>query len=278
MIVAFFLRRQTRMDEKFLASIADQLQRERRRLLEQLRRNDATFEQITGSREAERDEHAQEERDTRVLENLDERQQRRVADIDAALARIEGGSFGRCQKCGGAITQERLLSTPTATLCNDCLEREEQPVEESEPIATDSDTGATLPPDLELLDDNELAAHLTELVREDGQVDMDELQITAENGLVILNGAVPSEAEHQILLNILTDVAGIQDIDDRLEIVRLAWERDDRFKDEAVQDVTPGTIPDQEPYTGTDDVVLSEEEGVTYEPPVNPPAPPSRKD
>ncbi|HEX2225645.1 MAG TPA: TraR/DksA C4-type zinc finger protein [Candidatus Binatia bacterium] len=267
------------MDEPFLASIADQLQRERRRLIEQLRRNDASFEQITGTREAERDEHAQEERDTRVLENLDERQQRRVADIDAALARIEGGNFGRCQKCGGAITQQRLLSNPTATLCNDCSAREEQqPAEDSEGGATDSAASVTLPPDLELLDDDELAAHLTDIVRQDGQVDMDELQITAKNGLIILNGAVPSEAEHQILLNILTDVAGIQDLDDRLEIVRLAWERDDRFKDEAVQDVTPGTVPDQEPYAGTDDVVLSEEEGVTYEPPVNPPAPPYRKD
>ncbi len=278
MIVAFFLRHGMRMDEQLLASIVDQLQRERRRLVEQLRRNDASFAEITGSREAERDEHAQEERDTRVLENLDERHQRRVADIDAALARIDGGSFGHCQKCGRAITQERLLSNPTATLCNDCSTREEQPVEDSERAATDSAARATLPPDLELLDDTELATHLTEIVREDGQVDMDELQITAENGLISLNGAVPSEAEHQILLNILTDVAGIQDIDDRLEIVRLAWERDDRFKDEAAQDVTPGTVPDQEPYAGTEDVVLSEEEGVTYEPPVNPPAPPYRKD
>lgn len=266
------------MNEQFLASIADQLQRERRGLVEQRQRYDATFEQITGSREAERDEHAQEERDTRVLENLDERQQRRVADIDAALARIERGSFGRCQSCGRVISENRLRSNPTTTLCIDCSAREEQPQEDAERENTDSAARAPLPPDLELLDDNELAARLTEVVSEDGQVDMDELQITAENGQVILDGAVPSEAEHQILLNILTDVAGVQEIDDRLEVVRLAWEREDRSKDEAAQNVTPGTLPDQEPYAGTEDVVLTEEEGVPYDPPANPPAPPYRKD
>jgi osmotically-inducible protein OsmY len=70
-----------------------------------------------------------------------------------------------------------------------------------------------------------LAAHLTELVSDDGQVDTEELRIFVKTGVIVLEGAVPSEAEHRILLAILTDVAGIQEIDDRLEIVRLAWER-----------------------------------------------------
>jgi hypothetical protein len=64
---------------------------------------------------------------------------------------------------------------------------------------------------------------------------MDELEISALNGVVVLEGAVPSDGEHQSLLNILTDVAGVQEIDDRLEIVRLAWERDDRSKDETTE-------------------------------------------
>jgi hypothetical protein len=81
-----------------------------------------------------------------------------------------------------------------------------------------------------------------------------------------------------ILLNILTDVAGVQEIVDHLEVERLAWEREDRWKEEETQHVLPGTISNQEPYGGTDDILLAEEEGVTYEPPENPPAPPHRKD
>ncbi|HEX6173675.1 MAG TPA: BON domain-containing protein [Candidatus Binatia bacterium] len=65
---------------------------------------------------------------------------------------------------------------------------------------------------LELMDDQELQDHLRDLVSEDGQVDMPELQIIAHNGVVYIEGALPSEAEHAILLNILTDVAGVQEI------------------------------------------------------------------
>jgi hypothetical protein len=131
---------------------------------------------------------------------------------------------------------------------------------------------------LDQLDDDEVAAQLSDLVRDDGQVEMDELEIRVRNGVVYLEGAVPSEPEHEILLNVLTDVAGVQDIVDHLEVQRLAWERDDRSKNQASQDVTPGTVRNQEPYGGTEDVVLSEEEGVTYEPPEKPPPPPNRKD
>jgi len=135
-----------------------------------------------------------------------------------------------------------------------------------------------LPPDLEHFDDQELETHLSDLVREDGQVDMDELQIVVRRGVVHLEGAVPSEPEHEVLLNVLTDVAGIQDIVDHLEVQRLAWERDDRSKNQAAQEVAPGTIPDQEPYAGTEDITLTNEEGVNYESPGNPPPPPDRKD
>jgi BON domain len=99
--------------------------------------------------------------------------------------------------------------------------------------------------------------------------------IHSRNGVVYLEGAVPSEPQHEILLNILTDIAGVQEIVDNLEVQRLAWERDDRAKNEP-KEVQPGTIPDPEPYSGTEDINLTNEEGVTYEPPENPP--PHRKD
>jgi hypothetical protein len=135
-----------------------------------------------------------------------------------------------------------------------------------------------LPPDLDQLDDGELEAHLSDLVREGGQIEMEELHIRVRNRVVYLEGTVPSEPEHEVLLNVLTDVAGIQDIIDRLEVQRLAWEREDRSKNQTAQDVQPGTIPETEPYGGTEDIILTQEEGVTYEPPENPPPPPHRKD
>jgi RNA polymerase-binding protein DksA len=42
-----------------------------------------------------------------------------LAEIDAALQRIDEGSFGTCVVCGGPIGEERLEAVPYATLCID---------------------------------------------------------------------------------------------------------------------------------------------------------------
>jgi DnaK suppressor protein len=262
------------MQNHLLQQFSDQLQRQRRALIKEAAENDQALRSISETREAELEEEAQQERDARVLERLDEQQERRLRHIDDALARIEAGTYGNCANCHGPIGEERLRSTPTTTICRECSERMGTQLGETEQGDEPPKVGR-LPPDLEQLDDEELAEHLSELVREDGQVDMNELQIAAKRGVVYLEGAVPSESEHEVLLNILTDVAGIQEIIDNLDIQRLAWERDNRSKVESAQERQPGQIPDQEPYGGTEDVNLSKEEGVTYKPPDNPP--PHRK-
>lgn len=43
-----------------------------------------------------------------------------LAELDAALARIERGSWGRCERCGGAIGRTRLRALPEARLCLPC--------------------------------------------------------------------------------------------------------------------------------------------------------------
>ncbi|MBW3595275.1 MAG: TraR/DksA C4-type zinc finger protein [Actinobacteria bacterium] len=41
-------------------------------------------------------------------------------EIDAALARMDDGVYGKCEKCGQDIPFERLEARPTATLCVSC--------------------------------------------------------------------------------------------------------------------------------------------------------------
>ena len=268
------------MDERFVRSIADRLQRERRALMDELSRREEQSTTVVGDLQSELEERAQSEVTSGIAEALAERRQDRLGNIDEALARIEAGTYDECQNCGRLINEERLAANPTTILCDQCAAQEEADGRERAETSAEEDSPASgpLPPDLELMDDRELEDHLRELVSEDGQVDMHELQIVARNGVVYLEGALRSEPERAILNNILTDVAGVQEIVDHLEIERLAWEREDRWKEEDTQDVLPGTIPNQEPYGGTDDLVLAEEEGLTYEPPENPPAPPHRKD
>jgi RNA polymerase-binding protein DksA len=51
---------------------------------------------------------------------LEENSEHVLADIDAALKRIEGGTYGICTNCGEPIAVERLEALPWATLCIDC--------------------------------------------------------------------------------------------------------------------------------------------------------------
>jgi DnaK suppressor protein len=43
-----------------------------------------------------------------------------LRDIDAALRRLDDGSYGTCTTCGRAIAPERLEAMPTTTQCVTC--------------------------------------------------------------------------------------------------------------------------------------------------------------
>ena len=43
-----------------------------------------------------------------------------VADIDAALAAIEAGTYGICKRCGKEIGADRLEFRPESILCVEC--------------------------------------------------------------------------------------------------------------------------------------------------------------
>jgi ribosome-binding protein aMBF1 (putative translation factor) len=71
-----------------------------------------------------------------------------LAKVEEALARIEEGTYGRCELCGREIDAERLEAVPWTTLCRECKEKKERregrpsrrPVEE---VALDKPFGRT---------------------------------------------------------------------------------------------------------------------------------------
>ncbi len=44
----------------------------------------------------------------------------RLAELDAALARLDDGSYGRCERCGRPIDPARLDARPDARTCVGC--------------------------------------------------------------------------------------------------------------------------------------------------------------
>ena len=57
--------------------------------------------------------------DRELDEGLEEGAQQTLAQIDRALARVDEGTYGSCERCGNPIGEERLRARPWATLCID---------------------------------------------------------------------------------------------------------------------------------------------------------------
>lgn len=58
-----------------------------------------------------------------LVAGLRVQEERELADVDAALARLDDGTYGRCVDCGRSIPVARLRARPTAVRCVACAER-----------------------------------------------------------------------------------------------------------------------------------------------------------
>lgn len=47
-----------------------------------------------------------------------------LEEVEAALARVEQGTYGACQNCGQKIARERLDAIPYTPLCIECAQRQ----------------------------------------------------------------------------------------------------------------------------------------------------------
>ena len=57
---------------------------------------------------------------------LEDNEERMLDAIDAALKRIDDGTYGICTNCGEPIPAERLEAVPWATTCIECKRKEER--------------------------------------------------------------------------------------------------------------------------------------------------------
>ncbi len=108
-----------------LARFRDVLEGERDRLLHarQAVHHDGSLLEETGDLAIGSGDHIADSATETYLRELDEGLEENADHlldaIEAALQRIEDGTYGLCGACGGPIGEERLEAVPYATLCID---------------------------------------------------------------------------------------------------------------------------------------------------------------
>jgi RNA polymerase-binding protein DksA len=105
------------MDAQTLAARHAALLAERERLHDELREEVEAPGPVTYGSQAAAATHVFEQQRDLALR---ERSERALADIGAALARMEAGTYGLCTNCHRPIADERLEALPWAAHCIDC--------------------------------------------------------------------------------------------------------------------------------------------------------------
>jgi RNA polymerase-binding protein DksA len=100
-----------------------ELERERLRSLRERIEHDGSQADETGELASGPGDHLADHATETFMRELDEGLEENVehllAEIDAALERIDDGTYGTCVVCGRPIDAERLQAVPYATLCID---------------------------------------------------------------------------------------------------------------------------------------------------------------
>ena len=97
-------------------------------LEEAQQKGDSTLEELTDSNEVFADpaDRATAESDRSFTLRIRDRERRLIRKIQAALQRIDDGSYGICDDCGEEIGVARLKARPVTKLCINCKSKQEE--------------------------------------------------------------------------------------------------------------------------------------------------------
>ena len=109
------------MERDFYQEMKKQLYNCRTEIIKTLAANSEDFRQIIESVDPKDfGDIASDDTDRKMLENMSEKDSKRLQMIDSALARLEQGKYGKCLKCGTKIPEARLTAIPYAAMCIEC--------------------------------------------------------------------------------------------------------------------------------------------------------------
>ncbi len=101
----------------------EQLKAELEQRLEALQARLASIKKdVTKAHSGDSVEQAQERENDEVVDAIGNETAQSIRVLQAALQRIEDGSYGYCEACGGEIAEGRLAAIPEATRCVNCAD------------------------------------------------------------------------------------------------------------------------------------------------------------
>ena len=237
------------MSEQDKMRLRSMLLNQRREIFERLRRLESDWQEI--------EEEAQKADLTILFDQLHDREKQEIEEIDLALSKMAVSTYGICESCEKSISLKRLEILPATRLCRKCARKYEEN-QKRLPSVREIIACAQVPSEFKDLSDAEIRESILDHLRNDGRVDLEELNVSFRNAALYLEGAIPSEGGHQILMQILTDILGFECIVDHLEINELIWEREERAPGRA------GFEPGADVEEISDDVFESEEKETPY--------------
>lgn len=113
------------MNQRQLKMFRSLLKDRRQELLDEAGRT-ATGMSNTGDNFPDPTDRALLEGNRNLMLRIRDRERKLLSKIDEAMERIEDGSYGKCESCGGAIGVERLKARPVTTLCIECKASQEE--------------------------------------------------------------------------------------------------------------------------------------------------------
>ena len=108
------------MDYETLERFRRRLLGRRSELLQRRRALRAGEDELRQEREPDWEDAAAAETAASALERLSEAERAELMRIQASLARMERGGYGRCADCGATIERARLYDVPDTDRCGRC--------------------------------------------------------------------------------------------------------------------------------------------------------------
>jgi DnaK suppressor protein len=108
------------MDRRVLEKCREELQRQMDELLAEAGRTVSDMTAVPEENFPDPTDRALLESNRNFTLRLRDRERKLLVKVKEAIKRIENGTFGVCEGCGGKIEEKRMIARPMTSMCIDC--------------------------------------------------------------------------------------------------------------------------------------------------------------